>query len=43
MELDDLTIVYKDVADLIPYARNPRKNDQAIDRLPIRSILIKMI
>lgn len=32
MELDDLTIVYKDVADLIPYARNPRKNDHAIDR-----------
>ena len=32
MELDDLTIVYREVADLIAYARNPRKNDHCIDR-----------
>jgi hypothetical protein len=29
----EVTIVQRRVADLIPYARNPRKNDEAVDRM----------
>jgi hypothetical protein len=33
MILENLQISYRAVRDLIPYARNPRKNDQAVDRM----------
>jgi len=28
-----LTMKYWRIADLVPYARNPRKNDKAVDRM----------
>jgi len=28
-----LDIQYRSTADLVPYARNPRKNDHAVDRM----------
>src|SRR5580658_3457971 len=33
MVLENLEIHYRPVAELIPYARNPRKNDDAVDRM----------
>jgi DNA modification methylase len=31
--MDDVTILYREISTLKPYARNPRKNDSVIDRM----------